>query len=44
MSRSAVDFFKDLFGGVDVKSSLSSRHWIPSRKGVFLSAGMAQKD
>lgn len=27
-------FFTDLFGGVDVKS-LSSRYWIPSRKGYF---------
>ena len=34
MSRSAVHFFKDLFGGVDVKS-LSSRDWIPSRKGFL---------
>lgn len=27
-------FFRDLFGGVDVKS-LSSRYWIPSRKGYL---------
>lgn len=41
MSRSAVDFFRDLFGGADVKS-LSSRYWIPSRKVYF--KALAQKD